>query len=121
MDIQTDEDVIKFVSENISVNGEKLNERFPQIEEYLNKVRQEGESLEEIFSLDALRVTPVTLQYNDDYYNDYYNDDYYYEDDTSARKEKLAEIAQMITDQAFEYGFDPQVVEEWFQKNGQSW
>jgi len=73
MDAQTEEDVIRFVAENTYVDGGRLADVFPQIEDYIAQVQHEADTLGEKFNFDAIRI-PRTLQY----YNNY--EDYSYAD-----------------------------------------
>lgn len=47
MGIQTDEEVVRFIADNTFVDGESLNQVFPQVEEFLTQYRAEAENMHE--------------------------------------------------------------------------
>jgi len=127
IDVKANEDVINFVADNLYVNGESLQEKFPQIAEYLANVRQEADTMAEMFNLDAIRVTKdedwseleprmsVTLLQG------YYKEECF---DWGCEETWVSpgdQIAEKVGEQIISYGFDPTVVEEWFQNNGETW
>ena len=86
LDMQTSEDVINFVAKNTYVDGQSLNDKFPEIQQFLTEAKAEADAQEEAFNLDQLRapvamhrladgsfVAPRTLQYDysDSTYSNY--------------------------------------------------
>ena len=61
MDAQTQEDVIRFVSENTFINGNKLSDIFPNIEVYITEMRNNAANAGDILKFEGIRMTPLNL------------------------------------------------------------
>jgi hypothetical protein len=61
LDVQTTEEVVNFVADNTYVDGQTLNEAFPEVQEWLAGMRDEVTRRSEEFSLDKLRV-PMAMR-----------------------------------------------------------
>lgn len=123
-DAETEAEVIAFVADNTFVNGESLTTVFPEINEFMTEYLAQANEFADMFNLDAIRITPRTLQYNyyDDYNYDYYNDDdYYYEDEPSQFEEAMQKVGEVVGEAVVSYGFDVELVESWFQNKTASW
>ena len=118
LDMQTDEEVIRFIADNTFVEGVSLTDKYPEIDTWIAEMKAQAD-WEQYFNFDAIRIpveeapvpAPVTMQA-----------DYYYDDETYV--EEPTEFEQAMTEiknQVMEYGYDPEVVTAWFESTGVSW
>ena len=128
MRMGTDQERIRFISENTFINGQSLMTRFPEIEQFLTEYRTQADNVE--FSFEKLQIpvhpinelTKLTTEsgmvggYLDHEGNYVPNDDLYY--DNQALAEKLKEA---LSDALVSYGYDPEVAQEWLLKKGETW
>lgn len=112
--------MIQFVADNTFVDGQTLSEVFPRVNDFLAAIESQATTFQERFNLDGLRMTPVNLKRGDYYYDDYYYDDYYYEED-SKFEQAMEAVGEKIGEAAISYGFDPELVESWFEEKGTAW
>ena len=86
--MQTDQERIKFISENTFINGESLISVVPEIEAFLTEYREQSNNVD--FNFDQLRV-PVDMAsrkvqgYWDEDGNFVSNDDMYYDNQAIAQ------------------------------------
>ena len=122
------EEMITYIANNTFIDGASLSETFPSIKEYLKEAEEEYLEKNQEMNLDALRINPVMLQsyYNNCYY-DYYgyytcdsSYDYYdYEEETPVA-DAIKDFGHKISDAMISYGFEPEVVNQWFADTTQS-
>ena len=61
MDIASTKEVINAIADNTFVDGVKLNEAYPEIQEWLSVMETEATAKSEAFNLDKLRA-PVAMR-----------------------------------------------------------
>ena len=59
--LKTDEEIVRFVANNTFVDGESLNEIYPQVEEFLTAYRAEAGKLDQVLDFNLFRKTPKSL------------------------------------------------------------
>jgi len=66
--MQTDEDIILFISNNTFVDGVSLSETYPQISDWITEMKNSA-NFEEMFNFDAIRAPetpempqPISMQ-----------------------------------------------------------
>ena len=117
--MDTDQERIKFISENTFINGESLVSVVPDIETFLAEYKAQSNKVD--FNFDSLRI-PVTMEsrkvqgYWDKDGNYVPNDDIYYDNQAIAE-----ELRESISDALISYGYDPQVAREWLREKDASW
>jgi len=114
LDMQTDEEIIRFISDNTYVDGASLTDTYPEINEWIADMKNSTD-WEAIMNYDAIRAPmnttqPIMLQSN--YEDPYYYDDEYVEEPTKFES-AMNEAMDKIQDKAVEYGFDPTVAKQW--------
>lgn len=121
MDIETTEEMITFVAENTFINGVSLADTFPGIESFLEAMDDSADNLEDRFNLESLDVTPRNLQAMPECYWDESNELVCHDMEEMLEEESRGErIINRIHDKVISYGFDPEVVEAWFESTGES-
>ena len=55
LDAQTDEEVIRFISDNTFVDGVSLTDKYPQIDEWITEMK-ENANYEEFFNFDPIKI-----------------------------------------------------------------
>ena len=60
--LQTDEEIVRFVANNTFVDGESLNEIYPQVEEFLTAYRAEAGKLDQVLDFNLFRKTPKKIK-----------------------------------------------------------
>ena len=68
LDMQTDEEIIRFIADNTFVNEVSLTDKFPQIDSWIEEMKAQA-NWEEMYNYDAIRMPtdgtvtpPVVLQ-----------------------------------------------------------
>ena len=114
MDAQNQEDVIRFVSENTFVNGSKLADIFPQVEEYLMELQNNAANAGDMLNFDGIRMTPLNLsKYKKNNDSD--------SEDSNEYDEYEPTPADKIKEKIISYGYDPEVVSAWLENKGATW
>jgi len=99
------------VSENTFVNGSKLADIFPQVEEYLIELQNNAANAGDMLNFDGIRMTPLNLsKYKKNSDSDSENSDEYEPSPADEIKEKI-----------ISYGYDPEVVSAWLENKGATW
>ena len=126
--MQTDQERIRFISENTFIDGQSLISRLPEIEQFLTEYRTQADNVE--FSFEKLQIpvhqlntlTKLTTEngmvggYLDEEGNYVPNNDIYY--DTQAFSEQIKDA---LSDALVSYGYDPDVAQEWLLNKGETW
>lgn len=103
--MDTDQERIKFISENTFINGESLISVVPEIETFLAEYKAQSNNVD--FNFDSLRI-PVSMEsrkvqgYWDQDGKYVPNDDIYYDNNAIAE-----ELRRSISEGLISYGFDP--------------
>ena len=139
LDIQTTEDVVNFIANNTFVDGRSLQDTYPEIQEFLAQMVAESNAQSEAFNLDQIRIptamramrkqvngqvvfkrVPLKLQVGDAAYEgpSTIDDDFYPAEEGSS---VVDEIAGKVEEALVSYGYDEQVVNEWFETVGANW
>ena len=129
--LETDEEVIRYLSENTFVDGVSLMETYPQIEDWITQMKAEAIK-PEFYDWDAIKVpengqielpeeevpAPVVLQEAA-----YVGEPVYYEDPAiyNQTHEPWAIAMEEMRTKLIEYGYDREVAEEWFTTSGAEW
>ena len=125
LDIDTMEEMFTFIAENTFFDGVSVKDTYPSIMEYLKFAETSALEKSEEMNFDALRINPVSLGKWVEYeacYTDYYGyeqcePDYQYEETPVADAFNAA--GEKIAEAAISYGFEPEVVNQWFKTQGQ--
>ena len=115
LDAQTKEETIRFVADNTFVDGVSLTEKYPEIDQWINDMKDNA-NWEEFFNFDPIRIpvdepTPVALMkiaVEEEYVEIY---------EPTAFEKACEEMKSKMV----KYGYDPAVAEAWFESNGASW
>jgi hypothetical protein len=128
MGAKNDQEIITWMAQNTFVDGESLYDKYPQVEDVLAGIQAQADHNSEVFSLDALRATPNALYYKHHSLQsemNYDSPDYYYEEGeweepSHPVRDHFEEEMQKKADNLMSYGFDPEVVNRWFEDTSAS-
>ena len=102
------------MSENTFVNGSKLADIFPQVEEYLLELQNNAANAGDMLNFDGIRMTPLNLsKYKKNNDSDSEDSDEYDEYEPTP--------ADKIKEKIISYGYDPEVVSAWLENKGATW
>ena len=129
--LETDEEVIRYLSENTFVDGVSLMETYPQIEDWITQMKAEAIK-PEFYDWDTIKIpengqielpeeeapVPVVLQEAA-----YVGEPVYYEEPViyNQTHEPWAQAIDEMRTKLIEYGYDRELAEEWFTTSGAEW
>ena len=127
--LETDEEVIRYLSENTFVDGVSLMETYPQIEDWITQMKAEAIK-PEFYDWDTIKIpengqielpeeeapVPVVLQEAA-----YVGEPVYYEEPVTQTHEPWAIAMEEMRTKLIEYGYDRELAEEWFTTSGAEW
>ena len=132
MGAKNDQEIITWMSQNTFVDGESLYDKYPQVQDVLAGIQAQADQNKEAFSLDALRATDDALYYEHHTLQsemNYATPDGYYEEGeweepshpvADAFEQAWNEDMQQASENLMSYGFDPEVVNRWFEDKSRS-
>lgn len=116
--MQTDEEIIRFISDNTFVEGVSLTDKFPQIDSWIEEMKAQA-NWEEFYNYDAIRIPteetvtpPVVLQTVTPST----------EVEPAEPEPTKFEIAMTeLEGKLNEWGYDQATVQSWLESTGASW
>ena len=115
-DLKTVDEVISFVASNTFVDGVALSEVLPEYEEFIQEMysRHEQMSTELSSALDNIRsphAMHVVMQESLEYV----------QAEPTPAEQAYEEFVSKLGEAVISYGYNPEVVDAWFQETGSSW
>ena len=130
MGAKNDQEIITWMAQNTFVDGESLYDKYPQVQDVLAGIQAQADHNKEVFSLDALRATPNALYYKHHSLQSEMNYDMPpaeyadWEEPSHPARDAMEQAWNEDMEQAAEnlmsYGFDPEVVNRWFEDKSAS-
>lgn len=113
LDMQTDEEIIRWLADNTFVDGVSLTDKFPQINTWVEEMKAQA-NWEEFYNYDDLRIPTdvaapqsITMQG--------------YVPSVEEEPTKFEIAVEELTGKLTEWGYDRADVESWLQSTGASW
>ena len=117
LDMQTDEEIIRFIADNTFVDGVSLTDKYPQIDEWIAEMKEQAD-WEEFYDFEPLLkpvnddATPVVLQSS---YYDNETEEWVYE------QSEWEKCKEEMRNKLVSYGYDTEVAKAWIESSGETW